>query len=228
MQEFFAAVPSGFFVEVGANHPTVGSQSWPFEQRGWKGIVIEPLPELADALRAQRRGSIVVEAACSSPEKRGRLTLHVPGVHNGFATLERNVDDLHFDYTREVEVAVTSLADVLAEHGVAHVDFMSIDTEGTELDVLAGLNLSRNRPSLILLEDKLTTLGKHRMMSASGYRLIRRTGLNNWYVPVESPGPSAGLAERLRLVRKLYLSHPFRRMKRWIKARRLGRAASAA
>ena len=53
--EFFAPVRKGFFVEVGANDPQRGSQSWQFEQAGWSGVLVEPQPDLAERLRAIRR-----------------------------------------------------------------------------------------------------------------------------------------------------------------------------
>jgi hypothetical protein len=42
--EFFAKSPAGFFVEVGANEPRHGSQTWQFEQAGWNGVLVEPQP----------------------------------------------------------------------------------------------------------------------------------------------------------------------------------------
>src|SRR5258708_5034959 len=78
VQEFFAG-SRGFFVEVGANDPRNSSQSWHLEQRGWKGILIEPHPQLASKLREARR-SPVYEIACSSPNNRGlRLPFYVAG-----------------------------------------------------------------------------------------------------------------------------------------------------
>ena len=49
--EFFCRSPAGFFVEVGANEPRHGSQTWQFEQAGWNGVLVEPQPELAERLR---------------------------------------------------------------------------------------------------------------------------------------------------------------------------------
>ena len=49
--EFFGPLRQGFFVEVGANEPQHGSQSWQFEQAGWSGVLVEPQPDLAERLR---------------------------------------------------------------------------------------------------------------------------------------------------------------------------------
>ena len=80
--EFFAKSPAGFFVEVGANEPRHGSQTWQFEQAGWNGVLVEPQPELAERLRAARRARIVA-AACSSPANAGgKMTLFLSGPHS--------------------------------------------------------------------------------------------------------------------------------------------------
>ena len=82
LRSYFACVPCGFFVEVGANDPEHNSQTWNLEQRGWTGVLVEPLPELACKLR-ERRLSKVYEAACSSPANAGKtLPLRLAGPHS--------------------------------------------------------------------------------------------------------------------------------------------------
>src|SRR5215831_11436978 len=76
--EFLGAAP-GIFVEVGANDPVLLSQTYRLEQLGWNGILIEPLRECADKLRAARRARIY-EVAAGAPEDEGReLPLLVGG-----------------------------------------------------------------------------------------------------------------------------------------------------
>jgi len=61
--EFFRRNPNGFFVEVGANDPHNGSQTWLLEQRGWRGILVEPLSRFYEALQAARPRSRVFQVA---------------------------------------------------------------------------------------------------------------------------------------------------------------------
>jgi hypothetical protein len=83
---------------------------------------------------------------------------------------------------------------------------------------------------LILMEDHITSLAKHRLLLRSGYRLIRRTGLNGWYVPAEAAPPLGPLGWWL-LARKYYLALPIRMLreaKRRLRDRvRYGRATAA-
>ena len=69
--EFFGQSAVGYFVDVGASHPIIGSQSWHLEQSGWKGVLVEPQPNLANCLRKERRAR-VCEVALSKPSNSGR------------------------------------------------------------------------------------------------------------------------------------------------------------
>jgi hypothetical protein len=95
---------------------------------------------------------------------------------------------------------------------------LSIDVEGTEL-MLRGLDLNR-RPRLILLEDK-PLLNKHRWLKRAGYRLVKRTLFNNWYVPEGEPFSLTSSKERLVLFKKLYLTLLPRKIKECFKMRNL-------
>jgi len=207
VRTFFKDAPSGFFVEVGANKPRQESQTWHLEQLGWTGILIEPQPDLADDLR-RHRSAKVVAVACSSPRNAGRLMrLHVAGA---LSSLDRDRMAPGARPERTIDVPVRTLDDILVEAGApARFDFLSIDVEGHELEVLSGFDVARWRPSLILLEDHVGSLGKHRFLKGAGYRLIRRFENNGWYVPGDAP-IVIGLRERWDIVRKYYLGLPFR------------------
>ena len=213
--EFFAKSPAGFFVEVGANEPLHGSQTWQFEQAGWNGVLVEPQPELAERLRAVRRARIVA-AACSSPANAGgRMTLFLSGPHS---SLKRDLVVTGVVPHGTIEVPARTLDDILIEAGApTPIDFISIDVEGHEVDVLSGFDVARWRPRLILIEDHVSSLATHRFLMRAGYQLIRRTGLNGWYVP-RSEAPRVGLGW-WQLARKYYLALPFRvlrdRKRRW-------------
>lgn len=220
----------GAFVDVGVNHPCHGSQTWPLAQRGWCGIVIEPQRKFQEALRQLRPESLVVRAACTSPERAGRLTLHIPSDLDHFATVEPDKDDGDLVFDAAELVDGKTLDRIITEWRAAgHAEplrFVSIDVEGHELEVLQGFSLEIHRPDLILIEDKLQDLSKHRYLVANGYRLVRRTCLNNWYIPEGAVPPPRSLAEQAKLFRKVYLGLPFRALRRW-RARRRQRHQSA-
>jgi FkbM family methyltransferase len=203
---FFAGA-SGFFVEVGANDPHERSQTWHLEQAGWSGVLIEPQPDLAEKLRAMRTGKVFA-VACSSPENAGRtLPLHVAGP---LSSLDRGQMAPGATPERVIDVPIRTLDSVLAEAGAPErFEFLSIDVEGHEIDVLSGFDIARWQPRLILLEDHVADLSKHRFLTAAGYRLIRRYENNGWYVPRDS-AVACELLDRWDILRKYYLGLPFR------------------
>ncbi|MGD9923846.1 MAG: FkbM family methyltransferase [Pseudorhodoplanes sp.] len=207
VRDFFRDQPLGFFVEVGANDPRRDSQSFHLEEAGWTGILIEPLPDLAAELRRQRKAQ-VFEVACSSPDRAGQIMqLHVAGAFSSFDP-DLAVTGMRAD--RIIDVKVRTLDDVLSQgNASAPIDLMSVDVEGHELEVLSGFDFSRWKPRLVLLEDHVSNLNKHRFMSNVGYALMRRTGLNGWYVP-RGEAPPMDLLGRWQIFRKYYLALPFR------------------
>ncbi|MDE3066832.1 MAG: FkbM family methyltransferase [Verrucomicrobiota bacterium] len=208
--KYFGGKSEGFFVEVGANHPTLCSQTWFFEQRGWRGMLVEPIARNCELLRQQRPGSRVFQCALSAPEQRGRARLNVAAGGDGLSGLVVN-DGVVVERVEEVEVR--TLDEILAEAGNPKLDFVSIDVEGMELQVLRGFDLSRHRPTVLLVEDWLHGLGVQRHLARHGYRVVKRTGVNNWYVPKGQPFYMATWTERLKLFRKMYLGLPFRKIK---------------
>jgi len=203
---FFGNRP-GYFVEVGANEPRTRSQTWHLEQAGWTGVLIEPQPALAAELRAQRTAKVFA-VACSSPENAGRvMPLHVAGP---LSALNRERMAPGAAPETIIEVPVKTLDSVLEEAGAAPgFDFLSIDVEGHELEVLRGFDIERWHPRLILLEDHVADLSKHRYLTSYGYRIVRRYENNGWYVARGSV-EKASLADRLEIVRKYYSALPFR------------------
>ncbi|MFA7236962.1 MAG: FkbM family methyltransferase [Phycisphaeraceae bacterium] len=218
-QRFFDFRTSGCFIEVGANDPVKYSQTWQLEQDGWSGIPVEPVPELGDLLREKRPRSRVATVACGSPEQVGTATFHVSR-NTQFSSLAGRHVDFNPDYVQSVPVQVMTLDQVIAQHAPGKIDFVSIDVEGMQLDVLRGFDLARHQPDLLLVEDHLIDFRTHRYLRRRGYQLVKRTGLNNWYVPRGRPFALTDARERFALWRKLWLRTPIRalraRLRRWL------------
>lgn len=224
--EFFDFAAQGFFVEVGAFHSQELSQTWMLEKLGWSGLLIEPIPDNAAELRRNRPGSTVHEVALTATEKTGTLKLYMAGEAGSQSGLVRNQQDPERTYQREITVQARTFDWILDQDPPPRIDFISIDTEGNELDVLRGLDLKRWRPRLILVEYVVLDLQLHRFLLSQGYRLLKRTQWNNWYVPAEcSRRPT--LAERLKLLRKMYVGTPLRAWRYRRKRRALGPARLA-
>jgi FkbM family methyltransferase len=210
--EFFGRKNAGIFVEVGANDPHAGSQTWLLEQNGWRGVLVEPQAALCEKLRSARKNSQVFQVACSSPERQGEAVFHI-GQDDEHSTLETQIATDGARFVATDRVKVTTLDKVLAEAGVQSIDFLSLDVEGHEIEVMRGFDFAKYRPALILIEDNAKTLTKHRFLVQHGYKLAKRTSLNNWYVPQSEPFHMTFWLERFELFRKMFLGYPFRKIK---------------
>ncbi len=137
------------------------------------------------------------------------MTLHVLGPHS---SLNRELAVTGVVARSTIEVPVRTLDEILEQVGApAPIDFVSIDVEGHEVEVLSGFDLARWRPRLVLVEDHVTSLATHRCLTRAGYRLIRRTGPNGWYVPMAG-APRVGLGW-WQIARKYYFALPIRMLR---------------
>lgn len=206
--EYFKGKTNGVFLEAGANDPIGISQTWLLEKRGWTGILVEPVPECCEKLRAERPGSRVFQKALGAPEQRGMLKLSIPdGVTALAAALTEG--EVAGPSDRVIEAELMTLTEVLDESKVKHLNFLSLDLEGMELHALRGLDFSKFKPDIIVVEDRLDDLAKHHYLTGNGYKLVRRNGSNQWYVPREISF-HVSFSSRVRLFRKMHLSMPFR------------------
>lgn len=152
----------GFFIEAGANDGITQSNTLYFERyRGWTGLLVEPIPELAERCRRNRPGCIVENAALvARGDPRDEVSMQycnlmsiVEGAMKSEAAdrehLERGRAVQRID-TYEVKVRARTMDDVLAEHCITRVDFLSLDVEGYELEVLKGM--TSVRPDYMLIE----------------------------------------------------------------------------
>src|SRR3954470_548033 len=137
-----------YLVDVGAHDGRSLSNSFPFLELGWSGVLVEPLPQ-AFSLLSDRYGSRAdvqcVQAACA--EHDGRMPLSV-GSDGPLPMTSRLGGD------GDIEVAVRPLTSVLEEAGApTDFSFLLVDAEGMDGAVLAGLDFDRHRPRVVVTED---------------------------------------------------------------------------
>lgn len=189
LANLFGRRREGLCVEVGANDGVHGSTSLHFEESGWKCILVEPNPQLCQLIRS-RRNAAVFEFAASDRED--VATLHiVEGAEraDGLSTISDDPSSHarirdHGFVSRPVQVRTRTLDGILEDAGIERqIDFISIDVEGHELQVLRGLSLDRWNPSVILVEDNTDFIDAAvpTYLEVRGYVRFLRTGVNDWY-----------------------------------------------
>jgi FkbM family methyltransferase len=181
----------GYYVEIGAHNGVNLSNTYFFESIGWRGLLVEAHPELAEMCRRARPGSIVVHAALGPPNAGDRTRFSmVQGAHGVDALSFTIANDSHLSRIRreggeivEVDVPRTTLSQLLEQEQPQSIDFMTIDVEGAELDVLLGADLERWRPRVLVVEDN--SMGSdprvRDYLQQFGYRRLLRCGCNDIY-----------------------------------------------
>lgn len=147
LAKLFNYKTKGFFIDVGANDPVKLNNTYLFYKLGWSGLNFEPIPELAGKFKEKRIRDMVITTAMSNFVGEADFTAGISEYHVNSSLLDINLPKKNI-----IKVPVDKLENVLEELKITDIDFISIDTEGTEVDVLEGLNLDKYKPRFILAE----------------------------------------------------------------------------
>ena len=185
LRRIFGNQSTGFYVDVGAHHPKRFSNTYYFYKRGWRGINIDAMPGSINEFNKQRRKDINLEIGIAS--QKGILTYYIfnePAL-NTFdeeLALHREKSKQYFIKSK-IAIPVAPLEDVLKKHlSVSQtIDFMSVDVEGFDFQVLHSNNWQRYRPHYLLVEcleldgwdDSTDPI--HDFLRAQNYRPISKT-----------------------------------------------------
>lgn len=194
LNRVFSGQSSGFYIDVGANDPVLLSVTKHFSQHGWRGINIEPGPEAFRRLAADRPQDVNLNLGIAAAT--GELTLHECPANDALSTFSAEQAAEHRAEGHELRpraVPVRTLDEVCCEHVTGTIDFLTIDVEGFELQVLSGANLRRWRPRVIAVEatrpstEVQTHADWEPLVRDAGYLPAAFDGLNRYYVREEEP-----------------------------------------
>lgn len=139
----------GFFVEVGCVDGRRASNTLALEERGWNGICIEANLSFMEILMENRPGSIVIPCAAGNRNHGGVRFYNDP--RGSMSSLEKDGGNGVYERSMTV-VEMRTLTDIFDELNVTDIDVISIDVEGSECDVLMGLDLGKYNPRIFIIE----------------------------------------------------------------------------
>jgi FkbM family methyltransferase len=189
----FAGQDRGCYVDVGAGHPVADNVSFHFYLKGWRGLVVEPQAALAELYAHVRPRDAAVTCLAGSAE--GEVDFYLVDKLHGFSSTVREhaVGAAQFGASYQtMRKRVRPLHALIDAAGLAAIDFLKIDVEGAEAEVLAGMDFARHRPRLLLIEavqpgSMAAAWGEWEpALVAQGYRFVFFDRLNRFYVADEA------------------------------------------
>ena len=162
LNRIFDSKVSGFYVDVGAHHPKRFSNTYFFYQRSWRGINIDAMPNSMKIFNEERPFDINLEIAIMGQQGFATYYQFNEPALNGFSESISLGRDRLRDYkiTERTAIGGMPLSDVLNKHMPPNtsIDFLTIDVEGLDFDVLKSNNWDRFRPKVILIEILVSNL----------------------------------------------------------------------
>ena len=193
LNRVFADKKKGCYIDVGAQHPIYDSVTKAFYDCGWEGINIEPVKEYYELLTKERERDLNLNLAVGETESElDFFELEGTGLSTfDRATAERLAKEEGYNINR-YQVPIVKLANIFEQHLNCQIDFLKIDVEGWEEQVILGNDWSRFRPTVILLEATIPNSPTRaetnitEILKEQNYQQVYFDGLNDYYLANES------------------------------------------
>jgi len=199
LNRVFKGKTDGFFVDVGVWHPEEDSVTKHFYDLGWSGINVEALPEQHELIARERPRDVNLNVAAGTSKK--SVKIHRVAKKNnsrevtGLSTTSDEYAATHRAngfVVESVEVPSMKLTEILDRHAGARViDFLKIDVEGAEADVVSSNDWLRWRPVVVVVEATApnSQIPTHEAwdpaLIEASYSFVYFDGLSRWYVAKE-------------------------------------------
>ena len=181
-------VKEGFYIDVGANDPVEMSVTKWFYEQNWTGINIEPSKDYYEKISKDRTRDI--NLCLGAGNEKGKLTFY-NFKNTGLSTTDETIAKRHtaagFKVEKE-EVEIETLCKICDEYANDKIiHFLKIDVEGTEKQVIGGMNFDKYRPWIVVVEateplSEVISIDWEEKLFDSGYGLVYFDGLNRFYI----------------------------------------------
>ena len=175
-------INKGKYVDVGCYHPYKGSLTYKLYDRGWNGINIDISKTSIDLFNISRKKDINLNLAISDFDGETYYYENSP-INQQNSLIQTN------DSQKKIKIQCFTLDTVLKNKDLEEFDFLNIDLEGNELEVLKGFNLKKFKPKLITIENNDLTINEYlesevcKILIKSDYTLVNKIGVTNFFMP---------------------------------------------
>jgi len=189
LETFFPYEKKGVFVDIGANDGITFSNTYAFEKRGWTGYCIEPLDKVFPILQANRPGSMCIQAVIS--DFRGKTDfLAINGYCEMLSGEMKKYDPRHLERIEKE----------IAEHGgtkklvptysyrfedlikLEDIDYLSIDVEGGELDIIQSIDFKKYYVKVLSVENNYHDVKMADLIESYGFHFVNNLGRDNIFL----------------------------------------------
>jgi FkbM family methyltransferase len=183
LRRYFEGRGPGTYVDVGAHHPWRFSNTYWFYRHGWSGLNIDATPGSMDAFRRARPRDRNVEAAVAGSNR--TITFFMfdhPALNTFDPTAVERVKAAGYRLVENLQLQTTTLAELLREHlPGGKIDFLSVDVEGLDAEVLGSNDWDAFAPEVVLAEtgrqlvDDVQASPVAHLLGEQGYKLLSKT-----------------------------------------------------
>jgi len=171
---------SGFYVDLGANHPVVFSATYLLYRAGWSGVTVEPIPSLCDLHRQLRPRDTCLNVGVGATNEQRRFWETAPDFFSSFSEedTKRAAERGLCTVLREGRVSLFTPSDIVAHVPTGRtVNYLTIDTEGLDSEILSNWPWNDSMPDIISCEASAMSKEESeadRVLKTHGYAALRR------------------------------------------------------
>jgi FkbM family methyltransferase len=192
---YFKNKRNGTFIDIGANDGVSLSNTYYLEKDlGWSGICFEPIPDIFAKLN-KNRTCVKINGGISDKESIEKFTF-VDGPSHMLSGMSKEYDPRHRQRIEkevsvlggkvvELDIQCYVLNDILEQHGMSDIDYLSIDTEGNEFKILKTIDFDRFNIQVMTIENNYNDVAQTNYIIGKGYKLMGTLEADEIFVKIK-------------------------------------------
>jgi len=146
INRIFKNKAKGFYIDIGAYHPFKGSLTKKLHDKGWRGANIDISKISIDLFNISRPEDLNINCAI------GATTSDIFYYENSPINQQNSLIKKN-DSQKKIQIKSFKLSEIVSKNNIQNIDYINIDTEGTEMDILKGIDFNKINPTLLTIED---------------------------------------------------------------------------